>query len=313
MPECRDREQKRVTRGKSRFCFSHFRWLAFLWIFCGSWFVWLIFFFFASRVSELLVTLLWTLFLFINLFSATPFLGSVLDYLSPFLPSICQAGINTLFHILLSTSIGTALAYIQPGAVKLVLWRHWTHVTQVHPVTSLRATNFTAPGCTHISRTQTSLELSHQHKMNIRSTHFMPWLKVHCHAIQCFYVDFFAVENGGEETQGRGADQRLAGLGRNFIFHLFGASRLMDVGVSVSCPCKVIPLSRTKLGYDQESEKTSLSLPINNGEKFMEFKTGLQSSTDWSWVARFVRQSFKTCNLSGAVVYISLHSTVIFV
>ena len=30
-------------------------------------------------------------------------------------------------------------------------------------------------------------------------------LKVYCHAIQCFYVDFFAVENGGEETPGRGA------------------------------------------------------------------------------------------------------------
>ena len=25
---------------------------------------------------------------------------------------------------------------VQPGAVKLVLWRHWTHVTQVHPVTA---------------------------------------------------------------------------------------------------------------------------------------------------------------------------------
>ena len=103
-----------------------------------------------------------------------------------------------------------------------------------------------------------------------------------------FYVDFFAVENGSEEIQGCGADQRLASLGRNYFFHLFGASQLMDVGVSVSCPCKVIPLSRTKLGYDQESEKTSLSLSINNGEKFMGSKTGLQSSTDRSLVVRLV-------------------------
>ena len=42
-------------------------------------------------------------------------------------------------------------------------------------------------------------------------------LKVHCHAIQCFYVDFFAVENGGEETRGRGAGQRFAGLDRTFF------------------------------------------------------------------------------------------------
>ena len=32
----------------------------------------------------------------------------------------------------------------QPGAVKSVLWRHWMHATQVHPVTAER-TNFTAP------------------------------------------------------------------------------------------------------------------------------------------------------------------------
>ena len=29
-----------------------------------------------------------------------------------------------------------ANSQIQPGAVKLVLWRHWMHVTQVHPVMS---------------------------------------------------------------------------------------------------------------------------------------------------------------------------------
>ena len=40
-----------------------------------------------------------------------------------------------------------------------------------------------------------------------------------------------------------------------FVFHLFGASRLIDVGVSVSRPCKVIPLSRTKLGFEIRSRK----------------------------------------------------------
>ena len=67
-------------------------------------------------------------------------------------------------------------------------------------------------------------------------------LKVHCHAIQWFYVDFFAVENGGEETRGRGAGQREAGLCHTFFLHQFRASRSIDVGVSVSYPCKVIPL-----------------------------------------------------------------------
>ena len=54
---------------------------------------------------------------------------------------------------------------------------------------------------------------------------------------------FFAVENGGKETRGRGAGQREAGLCRTSFLHQFRASRSIDVGVSVSYPCKVIPLS----------------------------------------------------------------------
>ena len=78
-----------------------------------------------------------------------------------------------------------------------------------------------------------------------------------------FYVIFFAVENGGEETQGRGAGQQEAGLCRTFFLHLFRALRSIDVGVSVSCPCKVIRLS-DEVGlwdYDQESENKKTSLP----------------------------------------------------
>ena len=62
----------------------------------------------------------------------------------------------------------------------------------------------------------------------------MFFLKVHCHAIQCSYVDFFAVENGGEEIRGRDTGQREAGLCHSFLFlHLFRALRSIDVGVSV--------------------------------------------------------------------------------
>ena len=58
-------------------------------------------------------------------------------------------------------------------------------------------------------------------------------------------MSIFAVENGGEETRGCGASQRAAGHCRTFFFlHLFRASRRsIDVGVSVSYPCKVISFS----------------------------------------------------------------------
>ena len=38
------------------------------------------------------------------------------------------------------------LTPVQPSAVKLVLWCHWMHVTQVHQ--RCQRTNFTAPDCT---------------------------------------------------------------------------------------------------------------------------------------------------------------------
>ena len=33
-------------------------------------------------------------------------------------------------------NIYTHMTHVQPGAVKLVLWRHWMHAAQVHPVTA---------------------------------------------------------------------------------------------------------------------------------------------------------------------------------
>ena len=69
-------------------------------------------------------------------------------------------------------------------------------------------------------------------------------------------------------------------------------------------------LSRTKLVFEIWSRKwiQKDKFSLNNGENFMESKTGLQSFTDQSW-AVLVRRSFKTHNLSGAVAYISLPST----
>ena len=87
-----------------------------------------------------------------------------------------------------------------------------------------------------------------------------------------FLCRFFAVENGGEETRARGADQRVAGLGRNFFFHLFRLRSTSEYQ-SVALAKSFLSLGRSwALRYDQENEKTSL--PINNGEEFMESKTG---------------------------------------
>ena len=125
---------------------------------------------------------------------------------------------------------------------------------------------------------------------------------MHCHALQCFYVDFC----GWEWWRGGSRPQRRPTSGRPWpqsFFHRIGASRLIDIGVSVSCPCKVIHLSPTKLGFEIWSRTWKTSLPINNGEKVMESKTGWQRSMDWSWFVSF-RRPLKTHDLLGAVVYI---------
>ena len=110
------------------------------------------------------------------------------------------------------------------------------------------------------------------------------------------FCRFFAVENGDEETRGRGAGQREAGLRRTFFLHQFRASRSIDVGVSVSFPCKVIPLSDEDGLWDKiKKVKTKRQVcPWNlKWGEFMETKTGLRSSTDRSWVV-LVRRWFKT-------------------
>ena len=66
--------------------------------------------------------------------------------------------------------------------------------------------------------------------------------KVHCHAIQCFYVDFFCGRKWrrGDSRSWR-QSRRSRPLPHFFFLHLFRASQSIDVGVSVSYPCKVIP------------------------------------------------------------------------
>ena len=83
----------------------------------------------------------------------------------------------------------------------------------------------------------------------------LTFLKVHFHAIQCFYVDFFfAVENGGEDTRGHGA-HRVPGLGRNFFppVRSFAIDRRRSIS---QLPLQShSSLSRTKLGFEIWSRK----------------------------------------------------------
>ena len=119
-------------------------------------------------------------------------------------------------------------------------------------------------------------------------------LKVHCHAIEWFYVDFFAVENGGEETRGRGAGQREVGLCRTFFFTSFELGDQSTLGYQSVTLAKSF-LSRTKMGFEIRSRKWKQKDKFAHEKwgKFMETKTGLRSSTDRSWVV-LVRRPFKT-------------------
>ena len=81
------------------------------------------------------------------------------------------------------------------------------------------------------------------------------WLKKACTAaaaVHAFCLFFSKI--AARRLEAEAPTNELPVLGSNF-FHLFGASRLIDVGVLVSCPCKVIPLSRTKMRFKIWSRK----------------------------------------------------------
>ena len=125
-----------------------------------------------------------------------------------------------------------------------------------------------------------------------------------------FLCRFFVVKNGGKETRGRRAGQQEAGLCRTCFFftcselHDRSTSAYQSVTLAKSC------LSRRKLGFEIIIKKVKAKRKVCPEQwwKIHGIQNGLQSSTDRSW-AVLVRRSFKTRDLSGAVVYISLHST----
>ena len=121
---------------------------------------------------------------------------------------------------------------------------------------------------------------------------------------------FFAVENGGEETRGRGVGQREAGLCRTFFLRQFRASWSIDVVVSVSCPCKVIPLSDEDGLWDKiKKVKTKRQVcpwkMEKNSWKPKQACWAPRIDLELSWS----EDRSRLARLSGAVAYISLHST----
>ena len=64
-----------------------------------------------------------------------------------------------------------------------------------------------------------------------------------CHAIQCFYVDFLRSKMAARRVEAAAPANEKQAFAALFFLHLFRTSRSIDVGVSVSYPCKVIPLS----------------------------------------------------------------------
>ena len=112
-----------------------------------------------------------------------------------------------------------------------------------------------------------------------------------------FYVNFFC---GRKWQRGDSRPRRRPMSCRPRPQFFFTCSELRDWLTSkyqsVVLAKSFLSLGRSwTLRYDQESERTSL--PINNGEKFMESKTDLLSSTDGFWVV-LVRRSFKPASQS---------------
>ena len=121
-------------------------------------------------------------------------------------------------------------------------------------------------------------------------------LKVHCHAIQWFYVDFLR----SKMAAGRLEAAALANEKQAFVAPSFFSSPVSSFAINrrrgiSQLPCKVTPLSDVDGLWDKiKKVKTKDKFAHEKWGKFMETKAGLRSSTDRAWVV-LVRRSFKTC------------------
>ena len=115
------------------------------------------------------------------------------------------------------------------------------------------------------------------------------YLKVHSRAFQCFYIDFFAVENGGEETRPTSGRP----WSHFFFFTLqshssLGGGWIWDIIKKVKTKRQVFPWTKVKNSWNSKQVRRAPRIDLE---------------VSWS------DAQFKTRDLSDAVVYISLHST----
>ena len=121
------------------------------------------------------------------------------------------------------------------------------------------------------------------------------WLKVHCHAIQWFYVDFLRSKMAARRLEAAAPANEKQAFAALFFHHCFGLRDQSTSGYQSVTLAKLF-LSRTKkMGFEIRSRnwKQKNKFAHEKWGKLTETKAGLRSSTDRSWVV-WVRRSFKT-------------------
>ena len=147
--------------------------------------------------------------------------------------------------------------------------------------------------------------------MGMQNTHNCSSFKGALSRYSVILCRFFAVENGSEETRGRGAGQREAGQCRTFFFTSFELRDQSTLGYQSVTLAKSF-LSRTKMGFEIRSRKWKQKDKFAHEKwgKFMETKKGLRTSTDRSWVLSCLGPKIVQDSRGIQVqLRISLHST----
>ena len=138
-------------------------------------------------------------------------------------------------------------------------------------------------------------------------------LKVHCHAIQWFFVDFFCGRKWRRgDSRPRRRPTRSSPLPHFFSSPVssFAINRRRDITTDQSVTLAKSFLSRTKMGFEIRSKKWKQKdkLAHENGENSWKPKQACGApriDLELSWS----EDRSRLARLSGAVAYILLHST----
>ena len=109
-------------------------------------------------------------------------------------------------------------------------------------------------------------------------------LKVHCHAIQWFYVEFLRSKMAARRLEAAAPANEKQAFAALFFFTSFELRDQSASGYQTDTFAKSF-LSRTKMALEIRSRKWKQKDKFAHEKwgKFMETKTGLHSSTDRSW------------------------------